>query len=176
MSARVQAPAARALGAALQTEDDRIVAVARVVLALVMLPHGLQKALGWFGGAGFAETVGWFTDALGMPWLLAVAAVVAESAGALALLVGACGRVAAAGIAANMVGAVAMVHAPLGLFMNWDGTLQGEGFEFHLLAIALAVVVVARGSGAWSIDRAVVLRLTTRRARDVMRVHHARAS
>jgi len=45
------------------------------------------------------------------------------------------------------------VHLPDGFFMNWTGTQQGEGFEYHLLAIAIGLAVFIKGSGAMSVDR-----------------------
>ena len=54
-----------------------------------------------------------------------------------------------------MVGAIATVHLANGFFMNWSGAQKGEGFEYHILAIALALVVMLRGSGAASVDRAL---------------------
>ena len=54
-----------------------------------------------------------------------------------------------------MAGAI-LTHAPAGFFMNWFGKLPAgtEGFEYHLLVTALAAVVVIKGSGALSLDRA----------------------
>ena len=84
----------------------------RIGLGVVMLPHGAQKLLGWFGGFGFTNTLRYFTDTLGVSAPLAVLVILAESIGALALVLGLATRVAAAGIAMVMVGAVAMVHLP----------------------------------------------------------------
>ncbi|MGH7338267.1 MAG: DoxX family protein, partial [Myxococcota bacterium] len=119
----------------------------------VMLPHGAQKLLGWFGGYGFEGTMGYFTGTVGLPAAVALLVILAESLGALALIVGFAGRFMALGIAAVMTGAIVTAHAANGFFMNWTGAQAGEGFEFHLLAIALALVVALRGSGALSIDR-----------------------
>ena len=85
-----------------------------------------------------------------------------ESLGAVALVLGAFGRVQAFGIAATMLGATLMVHGRFGFFMNWSGNQQGEGYEYHLLAAALAAIVVLKGSGAWSIDRWIDRRLGPR--------------
>jgi len=139
----------------LATDRDWAPAIARVALGLVMLPHGAQKLLGWFGGHGFAGTMGFFTGTLGIPAPIAVLVILAESLGALALVLGLAGRVTAAGIAAVMVGAVGMAHLAHGFFMNWSGTAAGEGFEYHLLALALAAIVIVRGSGRYSIDGAL---------------------
>lgn len=141
------------LQALLATEADRTLALLRVTLALVMFPHGAQKLLGWWGGYGFSGTMGFLTGQAGLPWIVALVVILAESVGALALAAGFLGRVTAAGIAAVMVGAIATVHAANGFFMNWNGNQAGEGFEYHLLALVLAMAVMIRGSGAWSLDR-----------------------
>ena len=135
------------------TSDDYAALVIRVVLGLVMLPHGMQKVFGWFGGYGFNATLGFFSSKLGIPTPLGVLVILAESLGALALVVGLLGRFSAFGVAATMVGAVAMVHGHNGFFMNWNGNQPGEGYEYHLLALAMAAAVMIRGSGALSIDR-----------------------
>jgi putative oxidoreductase len=130
--------------------------VARLVLALVMFPHGAQHALGWFGGYGFAGTLAWMTDAAGFPAPLAALAIVVELLAPIALLLGLAGRLAAAGIFGLMLGA-ASTHVASGFFMNWDGAMPAgaEGYEYHLLALALSAVVAIKGSGALSVDRLV---------------------
>jgi putative oxidoreductase len=144
-------PSVRALVA---TDAAAAPAVARLALAAIMLPHGAQHALGWFGGYGFAGTLGWMTDTLGFPAALAAPAIVVEILAPLALAAGLFGRLAALGIAGIMAGAI-LTHRANGFFMNWFGSLKAgdEGFEYHLLALALAAVVVIAGSGAWSLDR-----------------------
>jgi putative oxidoreductase len=137
-----------------RTSDDRGALVARVVLGIVMFPHGAQKAFGWFGGEGFRATVQGM-EQQGIPAALSVLIMAGELLGSLALVVGLLGRVAAAGIAMIMLGAIVLVHAEHGFFMNWTGAQRGEGFEYHLLALALALVVLIRGSGALSLDRAL---------------------
>ena len=135
------------------TDHDWVLTVVRLVLGLVFFAHGAQKLLGWFGGAGFSGTMGFFTHQMGIPAPLALLPIAAEFFGGLGLIVGLLGRVAAFGIICNMLVAVVMVHSHVGFFMNWNGTQQGEGFEYHLLAIALGLTVAVRGSGAWSCDR-----------------------
>lgn len=136
------------------TESDPAASLGRVALGLVMFPHGAQHALGWFGGYGFAGTHGWMTGTLGIPAPLAALAIVVELVAPLALILGIAGRLAAAGIFALMAVA-ASTHAAHGFFMNWFGTQPAgaEGFEYHLLAMALALVVAIKGSGRFSIDR-----------------------
>jgi len=139
----------------LATENDVGLLILRLGLGVVMLPHGLQKTLGLFGGYGFAGTYGFFTDKMGVPGMAAVLVILAESLGALGLILGFLTRLGALGIGMVMAGAVAMVHWPNGFFMNWAGSQAGEGFEYHLLAIAIALVLLIKGGGAASIDRQI---------------------
>lgn len=136
------------------TDRDIGSLIIRVTLGLVMFPHGAQKLLGWFGGYGFKGTMGFFTEQ-GMPAALALLVILAESLGALALISGAVTRVAALGMAAVMMGAIAMVHAPNGFFMNWYGAQAGEGFEYHLLVLGMAVALMVKGGGRFSVDALV---------------------
>ena len=126
--------------------------VLRLFLAAVIFPHGAQKVLGVWGGNGFSETLGLFTEFLGIPAFLALLVFAAEFLGPIGLLVGAFTRLAAAGLASVMVGAIVLQHAPNGFFMNWSGTQEGEGFEYHLLVIGLSLALVIAGGGRWSLD------------------------
>jgi len=134
------------------TRNEYAALILRLALGVVFFAHGAQKALGWFGGYGFARTLTQFTTGMHIPEPLAVLAIAAEFLGGLGLILGFLARVAAAGIAVNMIVAIATVHYRMGFFMNWSGTKKGEGFEFHLLVLAIAVAVIIRGSGALSID------------------------
>ncbi|XHR29683.1 MAG: DoxX family protein [Chthoniobacteraceae bacterium] len=125
---------------------------ARLALGIVMFPHGAQKVLGWFGGHGFTGTMGFFTGVLHIPVLFAFLAILAEFAGSLGLIFGFLSRVAAFGIGVVMIVAITTAHAANGFFMNWDGSQKGEGFEYHLLALGLALVVLVAGAGIASID------------------------
>ena len=135
------------------TRNDFTLTILRLVLGVVFLAHGCQKMLGWFGGYGFSGTMNFFTQDMHIPAVFAFLAIVAEFFGGLGLLLGLLTRIAAFGIAVNMLVAVTMVHAPNGLFMNWSGQQKGEGFEFHLLVLAMTVVLMAAGAGAVSADR-----------------------
>jgi len=137
----------------LATTPDWAVAVARITLGLVFFAHGAQKLLGWFGGYGFASTMQTFTSQLKMPAPLAFLVIMSEFFGGLGLIVGLFSRLAALGIIATMAGAVFAVHLQHGLFMNWYGDKKGHGIEYHLLAIALALLILVEGAGAWSLDR-----------------------
>jgi putative oxidoreductase len=143
----------------LSTDRDRTLLVQRVALGLIMFPHGAQKLLGWFGGYGFSGTMGFFTQTMHLPAALAFLIIVAESVGAIALVLGAGTRLAALGLASVMLGAIFTTHLDAGFFMNWSGTVRGEGFEYHLLALALALPLVVRGGGALSVDGALAARL-----------------
>jgi putative oxidoreductase len=90
---------------------------------------------------------------MGIPAPFAALAIAAEFLGGIGLLLGFLGRVAAFGIACNMVVAVAMVHRHIGFFANWSGQQKGEGFEYHILAVAIALAIMIKGSGAFSVDR-----------------------
>ncbi len=136
----------------LETNDDIAGFVLRVLLGVVMFPHGAQKLLGWFGGYGFSGTMGFFTGKLGIPAVFVFLVIMSEFFGSLALIAGAITRLAAFGAGCIMLGATLIVHLPNGFFMNWAGKQQGEGFEFHLLAMAIAVALMIIGGGRWSID------------------------
>jgi putative oxidoreductase len=138
----------------LSTSNDTTLTVMRLVLGTVMFAHGAQKMLGWFGGYGFHGTMGFFTG-MGVPAPLAFLAICAEFFGGIGLIVGLLSRVAALGIITNMLVAVATVHLHVGFFMNWAGTQKGEGYEYHLLAIALGLLIAVKGGGALSVDRSL---------------------
>ncbi len=146
--------------ALVQTESSSVALLARLVLALVMLPHGLQKTAGWFGGYGFTGTMQFFTATVGIPWVFALAAILAETVGPLALAAGFATRLGAAAIATNMVVAALMQHIQNGFFMDWFRTQPGEGIEYHLLAVALCAVVFLLGGGTASIDRHLTAKFT----------------
>jgi len=137
----------------INTDNDVATTVIRVMLGVVFFPHGMQKLIGWFGGYGFAGSMGFFTDSLHIPVIFAFLAIMAEGLGSLGLITGLLTRVAAFGIGVNMVVAVYMLHWQHGFFMNWFGLQKGEGFEYHLLVIAMAVFLIIRGGGALSVDR-----------------------
>jgi putative oxidoreductase len=136
----------------LKTDSNNIVYfIIRVVLAIVILPHGMQKLFGLFGGYGFGGTMNFFTQNVGMPWILGFLVIVGESFGMLLLLAGIFSRLVAASLVIIMFGALSF-HASNGFFMNWSGNQAGEGIEFFLLAIGMAVQVVIKGAGKWSVD------------------------
>jgi putative oxidoreductase len=137
------------------TQNDTAGLIMRLTLGTVMLPHGLQKVFGLFGGAGLQATMNAFTVKMGLPAPVAVLVILAESAGALGLIIGFCTRLCALGIALVMGGAIFFVHGQHGFFMNWFGRQGGEGFEYHLLAIGLALALIIHGGGKWSFDQRI---------------------
>jgi putative oxidoreductase len=137
----------------LNTNHDYFLTIARLILGVVFFAHGAQKMLGWFGGHGFGATMAMFTGKMHVPVMFAFLAIAAEFFGGLGLIVGLLGRIASFGIMCNMAVAVAMVHSHIGFFMNWTGAQRGEGYEYHLLALGLGLVILVQGSGALSVDR-----------------------
>ncbi len=146
------------------TDDNAATVILRLVLGVVFFAHGAQKMLGWFGGFGFSGTMGFFTGTMHIPAPLAFLAIAAEFFGSLGVILGFLTRIAALGIATNMVVAIAAVHSAVGFFMDWNGTQKGEGFEFHLLVLAITTFLIIRGAGAFSIDRAIATAAPSRTA------------
>src|SRR5579885_1779119 len=137
------------------TANDPTMTVLRLALGAVFFTHGAQKALGWFGGPGYSATMGMFTQRMGFPGWLAILAIAAEFLGGLGLILGFLARIAACGLFVDMLVALFKVHLHNGFFMNWTGQKHAEGFEFHILALAGLLAILAHGAGAVSVDRAI---------------------
>jgi putative oxidoreductase len=140
------------------TDNSMSMLVLRLTLGIVMFPHGAQKMLGWFGGYGFTKTMAAMSQSL--PSAIVFLVIIAEFFGSLGLILGLLTRAGAFGIFAVMAGAVITVHSKFGYFMNWSGAVVNgraapEGFEYHLLAIGLAIALIIRGGGALSVDRLI---------------------
>jgi putative oxidoreductase len=135
-----------------QTNNNFLYWVPRVILGCVIFPHGAQKLFGWFGGFGFTNTMTYFTETAGLPWLIAFLIIMGESIGSLGLIVGFFTRISAFGLICIMIGAIITVHSPNGLFMNWFGKQAGEGFEYHLLVIGMSIPLLVSGGGKYSVD------------------------
>src|SRR3981081_789247 len=135
------------------TTNDYGITILRLVLGCVFFAHGAQKMLGWFGGFGFAGTMNLFTSMMHIPAPLAFLAIAAEFFGGIGLILGFLTRIAAFGIGVNMMVAIMTLHGAFGFFMNWTGAQKGEGFEFHLLVLAIVAFLMIRGAGAFSVDR-----------------------
>jgi putative oxidoreductase len=135
--------------------------IARIALAVVVFPHGAQKLFGWFGGFGFQGTIGFLTGQAGLPYIIAILVILIESIAALFVFVGFATRIAAFGILANFVGIVLKIHLANGFFMNWGGDQKGEGIEYFVLLIGLAVILIVTGGGKASVDAALTKRRFT---------------
>ena len=139
----------------LATDRSWSLLVQRIALGLVILPHGLQKVFGMWDGFGFTGTMSFFTDTLGVPAPIGFLVIVERHAR------GARADRRSRHAARCRPGPLdddrrtLLWHWPNGFFMNWNGLPRGEGFEFHLLAIALALPLVLRGGGRLSLDRAL---------------------
>ena len=134
-----------------QTNENNASLIIRIVLGAILFPHGAQKLLGWFGGYGFNGTMGFLTGSMGLPWIIAFLVIIIEFFGALALIFGFGTRIAAFGIIVLFAG-IMIGHLQNGFFMNWTGQLQGEGYEYHLLVIGMALALLISGAGRWSAD------------------------
>jgi putative oxidoreductase len=135
------------------TGTESHLTVLRITLGIVMLGHGLQKSLGWFGGFGWTNSIGYFTNTVGLPAVLGGFVILIETIGAVLLILGFAGRINAALMIAVITGAFFVDHFPNGFFMNWFGTHKGEGYEFDLLFVAIAMAIVIKGSGRFSVDK-----------------------
>lgn len=143
-------------GRLLETDRNDLAGfVARVFLGIVMFPHGAQKMLGWFGGNGFSATMGFF-GSMGIPPVFAFLAIFAEFFGALGLIFGFLTRVAAFGIGMVMLVAMTAVHLPNGFFA------QQNGIEFTLILFGIALAVMIKGAGRWSLDELLMRVLSNR--------------
>lgn len=138
-----------------QTDESWAGLILRLTLGLVMFPHGAQKLMGWYGGFGFSGTMGFFTDAMHLPWIIAFLVIIGEFFGSLGLLVGFLTRFNAASLGVIMIGAIVTSHIPHGFFMNWAGKQAGEGYEYHLLVIGIGLALLVTGAGRWSLDRII---------------------
>jgi putative oxidoreductase len=127
----------------------------RLALGVAILPHGMQKALGLFGGYGFAGTVGFF-ESMGMPFILATLVILAEFVGSLGLIAGIGTRFMAFALFVEMTGAMILGgHIHNGFFMNWMGTQKGEGIEYFIMVLGIALAVLIGGSGKFSFDNLI---------------------
>ena len=133
--------------------------VSRLALGVVILPHGMQKALGLFGGHGFAGTMG-FLQSMGMPFLIALLVILAEFVGSIGLILGLGTRFMAFSVGLTMAGAAILGgHIHNGFFMNWFGMQKGEGVEYFILVVGLALAALIGGSGKLSVDNLILKKL-----------------
>jgi len=115
--------------------------------------------LGWYGGFGFTGTMGFFTEAMHLPWIVALLVIVGEFFGSLGLIAGLLTRFTAASFMVIMLGAITTAHLQNGFFMNWSGKQQGEGYEYHILVIGIGLALLVTGAGKWSVDKVIAERV-----------------
>ena len=127
--------------------NDVALLILRLSLAIVLWPHGAQKALGLFGGPGIAGTVAGISGHLGVPAALVYVVIAVEFLGPIALVLGVLTRLVALGVAIDMACAAALVHLPNGFFMNFAGNQKGEGIEYFVYAVGISLALVIAGSG-----------------------------
>jgi len=130
--------------------------ITRVTIGIVLFAHGSQKMLGWFGGAGFSNTMDYFTTQLHLSTVVAFLVIFIEFFGSLCMIFGFAVRLWAIAITILFLGIIFTAHMHNGFFMNWSGTNKGEGYEYHLLMIGLALATLINGGGKFSIDSAIV--------------------
>ncbi|MGH9404627.1 MAG: DoxX family protein [Terriglobia bacterium] len=143
------------------TRSDYTTTVLRLAAGVVFFAHGAGKLLGWWGGVGYGATMGYFEHYMHIPAPFAFLAICAEFFGGLGLLVGFLTRIAAFGLLCDMFVALFKIHIHNGFFMNWQGTKRAEGFEFHILVLAILFALLIRGAGALSIDSLFRRKITT---------------
>lgn len=126
----------------------------RLALGIVMLAHGLQQTLGWFGGKGLTGKIAYYTGpSYHIPWIFAFLGILTISIGSILLIIGLWGRIMAFLEGVFLIVAFSTTHIFNGFFMNWEGTKHGEGFEYHILAIGIIIAIIIYGSGWLSLDR-----------------------
>ena len=140
----------------LNTESNWGALVVRLTLGIVLFPHGAQKMLGWFGGYGFTATMDAFTNQMNLPWIVAFAVIMIEFFGSISLILGFASRLWSMAIAGLFVGIIFTTHLEHGFFMNWFGNQAGEGYEYALLIIGLAISVFISGSGKSALDTQLI--------------------
>ena len=143
----------------LQTPFSLAALIIRVALGVVIFPHGAQKVLGWFGGSGFTATLTQFHQEMGIPVPFALLAMAAEFLGSMGVIVGLLTRIAAFGIACTVIVAALTVHWQFGFFLNWFGEKRGNGIEYHILALGMALSLIVVGGGMLSLDRFILQQL-----------------
>jgi putative oxidoreductase len=136
-----------------RTDDSIAALILRLTVAVVILPHGLDK-LGLFGGGGVGATLAAFHDQMGFPAWVGGLAIAVEVIAPVLLVLGAVTRLAALAIGVEMAIAALTVHLPNGFFMNWFGQKAGEGFEYHIMMVGATLALVVLGGGLWSVDGA----------------------
>lgn len=127
----------------------------RVALGCVLFSHGAQSMLGWFGGFGLKSTLEFLSINMGLPTFIGFIVISIQFFGSIMLLIGAFTRVAALGVFGIFMG-MATYHFDYGFHMNWSGTNAGEGYEYHVLVLAMCLMLFISGGGALSVDHKII--------------------
>lgn len=125
---------------------DPFALAARLLMAFLFLPAGIGKLTGFAGTVGYISSVG-----LPMPQLAAVAALLVEIGGGLALIAGFGTRVAAIVLAAFTLVASFFFHAYWALPADQQ-MIQQLLFNKNVAVIGGLLAIAALGAGAWSVD------------------------
>ncbi len=122
--------------------------ILRLATAGIFFFHGTQKALGWFGGAGWHGTIETWTSTtgLGLPAVVAPLVMIAELLIALGLFFGFFTRLAGLGVVIIMSGAFFAIGKSSLIFMD---------LELPLMVWAAGLALFCLGGGALSLDRAI---------------------
>jgi len=129
---------------------------ARLAIAITIFPHGAQKLLGWFGGAGFEGAMTFMTQTQGLPWIIGFIFILIEFFGPVLLILGLETRLSAAVIFCAFIGVLFADTIHNGFFMNWGRVGgKGEGFEYFILLYGLLIISLIAGGGKASIDAAL---------------------
>jgi putative oxidoreductase len=145
-----------------KTNDDWTFTFLRISLGILFLPHGLQMTFGWLGGGGWQASMNYLQGSMELPALIAYGVVLTQLLGSLFLFAGLFTRGMAFLLLIIMGGAVYTSHIDHGFFMNWTGQQSGEGFEYHLAVLAIAIPLIIHGGGKFSLDPAFARLLRSR--------------
>ncbi len=140
----------------LSTQPNLGFSISRLTLGLVLFPHGAQKMLGLFGGYGFTGTMEFFSQQMGLPSIVALSVIAIEFFGSISLILGFLSRFWAMAFIGLFVGIIFTSQMQYGFFMNWFGNQEGEGFEYSILIIGLALTTLINGSGRYAFDNIII--------------------
>jgi len=146
----------------LTNSDNWSALIARIALGATVFVHGAQKLFGWFGGYGFNGTMGYLTTQAGLPYFIALLVILIESIAALMVIAGVFTRVAAVGIFGLFTIIMIKFHSANGFFMNWAGNQKGEGIEYFIILLGVALALIIAGGGKASVDAALTSELRTK--------------
>lgn len=140
----------------LKTNENWGQLIARLTLGFVLFPHGAQKMLGLFGGYGYTATMDALTNQMQLPSIIAFLVIIIEFFGAIFLMLGFATRVWSLAIVFLFIGIIFTAQFEHGFFMNWFGAQKGEGYEYSLLIIGLAITALINGAGKFSVDNQIL--------------------